>query len=365
MRTVGGSTGRQRSALTTLLWMNVICVIPITIVLFSVAPEQTWERFWRIAVLVSVVSNFNFGLLSLFSRLIWSRLHVRDHRFLYFGLSVIVLPLVAAVSSGASQIILRIIQWRSPPSFVDLMMVNLPLAVVFGLAYFLMNDYRQRLADVSSDLHHSRRNAVELELENDELKLFALQVFLKPHFLFNSLNTIAALIHEDPHKAEEALIMLARVLRRIVEIRDLSLIPLGTEMAIVIDYLNLEKIRLGERLDASIDVPDELRSVQVPAMAVQPLVENAIQHGIRQRRDAGHIRIRARLVDGDCRIEVIDDGPGVSSHHGSGQARRLIQDRLDALYGRDGYEMSLFRDDVHGETIATLCLPLQRETQVS
>lgn len=345
--------------------MNLICVVPVTLVLFAVAPVQSWERFQRIAMLVTVVSNCNFVLLGVFSRQVWDRLHFRPHRFLYIVLSVIVLPLVSVISAVISLAILDALGWASKPTFMELFRINLPLAVVYGLAYFLMGDYRHRLDAVSSILRQTHRNAVALERERDELKLFALQVFLKPHFLFNALNTIAALIHEDPAKAEEATIVLSRVLRRIVETRDVSLIPLGTELAIVKDYLDLEKIRLGDKLVISIDAPDEMLAVQVPAMVIQPLVENAIQHGIRQRPDRGHIRVRTWIADDSCRIEVVDDGPGVSSHHGTGHARRLLQDRLDTLYGREGYEMTLMRDDVRGETIASISLPLRTGTQRS
>jgi len=355
----------MRRALATLLRMNFAAVVPITLVLFSVAPLQTWERFWRVVVLVAVVSNCNFVVLSIGYRRAWSRFHFRSRLLSYLGLAAIGLPLLALVSTAAAFLVLHSVLWTHVPTFVELLQINIPLVVVYGVALFVMRDDRTRLASVSSDLIHSRRDNVELVLERDEMKLLALQVLLNPHFLFNSLNTVAALIHDEPAKAEEATIRLSRVLRRIVETGETSMIPLETEMAIVIDYLGIEKIRLGDRLNFTIDVPDALRALLVPAMIVQPLVENAINHGIRQREDAGHIVVRAWAVDGECHIEVTDNGPGLSSHHGSGQARRLLQDRLDVLYGRGHYEMELLRDEVLGETIAALRLPLRTGVRVA
>jgi LytS/YehU family sensor histidine kinase len=96
----------------------------------------------------------------------------------------------------------------------------------------------------------------------------------------------------------------------------------------------------------------------VPAMVVQPLVENAIQHGIRQRKEPGHIHICARKVDGVCLVEVKDDGPGVSTHSGMGQAMLLLHDRLAKLYGDGNYELTLQRDPRSQETIASLSVPL-------
>ena len=342
--------------------MNLICVVPITLILFSVAPTQTWDRLLRIGGLVVVVSNCNFVPLILFNRLVWARLRFRAPLIPYLLLCVVVLPLVAFLGALAAHAIFTAFGRTNAPGLSELVEINLPLAVVFGLAYFLMGDYRYRLQAARSDLSDTRRKHVALELERDELKLFALQVFLKPHFLFNALNTIAALIPEDPVKAEEALLSLARVLRRIVETRGESLIPLETELAIVTDYLDLERIRLGTRLSVTIDVPEELRTVHVPAMVVQPLVENAIQHGVRQRADGGHITVRAWAAGHNLRIDVTDNGPGVSAHHGTGTARHLLQARLDTLYGRK-YEMSLMRDDSRGETIATLCFPLRAGAQ--
>ncbi|MGZ5440794.1 MAG: sensor histidine kinase [Thermoanaerobaculia bacterium] len=349
----------MRHGAATLLRMNLICVVPITLVLFSVAPVQTWERFWRIIVLVAVVSNANFALLTAFHRLVWSKLRFHSRVIPYVALALIVLPLIALVCAAASRVILAAFSWVAVPTLVELLQINLPLVFVYGLSFFYARDSRSHLAGVSSDLDGSRRDNVELVLERDEMKLFALQVLLNPHFLFNSLNTIAALIHDQPAKAEEATILLSRVLRRIVERRDTSLVPLRTELEIVTDYLGIERIRLGDRFTFAIDVAEEMLDILVPAMIVQPLVENAIHHGIRQRPDAGHIRIRAWTKGDECHIEITDNGPGVSSHHGTGQARRLLHNRLEALYGRGHFAMDLLRDDGRGETIAALSLPLR------
>lgn len=350
---------RSRGALATLLRMNLIAVLPITLVLFSVAPVQSLARFWRALSLVAIVSNCNFLLLTTFYRRVWTRLRFHSLFLPYTGLIALILPALGVASAGAALVILIWLPIVDAPTFVELLEINIPLVVVYGIAFFLLRDYRGRLAGVSSDLHDSRRDNVELVLERDEMKLFALQVLLNPHFLFNALNIIAALIHDEPAKAEEATIRLSRVLRRIVETGETSLVPLETELAIVTDYLGIETIRLGDRLSFTIDVPKEMLSVIVPAMVVQPLVENAINHGIRQRTDAGHIGVRAWIASGQCHIEVTDNGPGLSSHQGTGQARRLLHDRLAALYGRGHYEMELLRDEVRGETIAILNMPLR------
>lgn len=357
---------RSRSILAAAARVNLMVVVPVTLLLFSFAQVQTWERLWRVGVLVAVVSNCNLILLTLFKHAIWTRFSFRSRILPYVGLAVIVLPLVALTCAGAAWAILTGIAPFDVPPFRELLEINLPLVIVYGVSYFVMSDYRRREAGLSADLSSSRRMHGELMLERDELKLFALQIFLNPHFLFNALNTIVSLIPEDPKKAEAATLGLARVLRRILETRDLSLVPLKTELAIVTDYLALEKIRLGERLTFSIDVPEELMCAEVPAMVVQPLVENAVKHGIRQRPGGGgHVRVRAWTTSGKCHLEVIDDGPGFSSHHGTGQARRLLTDRLAVLYGKGKFEMSLVRDDARGETVAGLCLPLRTELRTA
>jgi sensor histidine kinase YesM len=354
---------RLRAAAASLLRVNLIVVLPVTLLLYTVAPTHTLERFWRLAAIVFFVTNANFVFLVAFYNLVWRRLGMRSITS-YVLLALILLPLLAFVSSTVSIAVLKLVSPFDIPT-TELLAINVILVVVYGLAVYVMRDYSSRIAGMSADLQYAAERHAETELQLDEMKLFALQVFLKPHFLFNALNAIAELVHQDAVKAESMTLGLARVLRRILDIRGRSIIPLDQEMAIVSDYLAIEKIRLGDRLTYSIDIPEEVMATEVPAMVVQPLAENAIHHGVKQRRDTGHIHICARRIDGKCLVEVKDNGPGVSTHRGTGQAMTLLHDRLAKLYGSSNYELTLQRDPATSETIASLSVPLKEKEDVS
>jgi signal transduction histidine kinase len=352
---------RVRRTAWLVLRFNLFVVVPLTLLLFAVAPLQTTERFWRIAILVAVVANVNFVALTLIYRNVWRRL-AHNSYFDYVVLGIVALPLVAIATGVVSHFLLLRFPRLEVPPLPELLQINIVIVVIAGTSLFILRDYRRRLVGVSAHLETMENSRFELERERDELKLFALQVFLKPHFLFNSLNAIAALIHEDPEKAESMTLALARVLRKILEIRERVLIPLREELAIACDYLAVEKIRLGDRLTYEIQAPEDLLAAQVPALTVQPLVENAVQHGVRQRLGGGYVHLRVSAGDGMCHIEIADNGPGVSSHRGSGQACSLLHERLSKLY-REKYDLSLQRDTARGETIAVLSIPLRMESQ--
>jgi two-component system, LytTR family, sensor histidine kinase AlgZ len=145
-----------------------------------------------------------------------------------------------------------------------------------------------------------------------EAKLTALEAKLHPHFLFNTLNSISALIPEQPHLAEEMIQRLAALLRISLDAHERSSISLREEILRVRDYCEIERIRLGSRLNVDINIPSELESVPIPAIVVQPLVENSIKYAISPDAGDGRIIISARRSNESLIISVIDSGPGFS-----------------------------------------------------
>ena len=190
-------------------------------------------------------------------------------------------------------------------------------------------------------LHALRRDrdAIERRLQEERrsrlsAQLQALQSRLNPHFLFNSLNTIACLIHEDPVAAERVLERLAELLRYGLADADRTVVRLRDELSVVQAYLEVQAARFGERLRFSIDCPPALLEQQVPPLCLQPLVENAVLHGAVAQRRGGLVTVRVEVVDGQLCLGVQDDGPGPgnSSHQGSGSALSGLRGRLRILY---------------------------------
>jgi hypothetical protein len=205
------------------------------------------------------------------------------------------------------------------------------------------------------------RDQLEARLAEARLQLLGMQ--LQPHFLFNTLNTIAELVHEDPDTADRMIADLSDLLRRTLDLATVQRIRLSAELDLVSRYLNIQKARFGDRLRVTIDSTQEARDGLVPALLLQPIVENAIRHGLGARLDAGRIAIEARVADRTLVIAVTDDGEGPAlggtERVGLGNTRA----RLDALYGARA-RLDLSASDGRG-TRATIELPFSTEDSIA
>jgi two-component system, LytTR family, sensor kinase len=226
--------------------------------------------------------------------------------------------------------------------------------IILAISYVL--DSRDRLA----------RQQTETARLNEQLtkaQLSALRRQIEPHFLFNSLNAIAGLVRERRNDA--AVSMIARLsdfLRRVLEDSNRQEVPLSEEMEFLQKYLDIQKVRFAERLQLSVDVPSELLPAQVPSLILQPMVENAVKHGIAKRAQGGAIRIAAFRSNGMLTLSVYNDGPKLpadwqNSHSGIGISN--ARTRLQSLYG-DSFELSMQNHDPGGVE-ATVSVPYKEE----
>jgi two-component system LytT family sensor kinase len=197
-----------------------------------------------------------------------------------------------------------------------------------------------------------------------EAELRALQAQLNPHFLFNALNTLGYLMRAAPERALETLLDLTHLLRAVLKRATGDFVTLGQEMELIESYLAIEKARFEDRLRVSIEVPDHLRRCAVPPLLVQPLVENAIKHGIAPRVGGGDLRIVASMdaaEEASLVIQVIDSGPGadereLAAGRRSGVGLANIEKRLAAYYGDRGSLELICRP--RGGMEATLRVPV-------
>jgi sensor histidine kinase YesM len=169
-----------------------------------------------------------------------------------------------------------------------------------------------------------------------ETRLTALRARLHPHFLFNALQSITTLVHSDPQRAEEAILRLSDLLRCVLRSEATEMHTLDEELAAVDLYLEIESIRLGERLRVSRDVDPAARDAGVPPFLLQPIVENAVLHGLAPRTEGGALEITCRRVDGDLRFECRDDGVGLAAaptENDDGTGLRLTRERLEQQFG--------------------------------
>jgi hypothetical protein len=174
----------------------------------------------------------------------------------------------------------------------------------------------------------------ERETQLREAQLAALRMQVQPHFLFNSLNAIMALVRDQvTAQAVRALSLLGDVLRATINAGDSPTTTLRQELDFVGRYLDIERVRFGDRLKVSIDVPDDLLDFTVPTFVLQPFVENSLKHGILRERAGNEIAISARNGGGSITLVVRDDGLGLGNGNGSGTGIANARARLDRLYG--------------------------------
>jgi two-component sensor histidine kinase len=169
--------------------------------------------------------------------------------------------------------------------------------------------------------------------EAGEARMTALQAQMNPHFLFNTLNTVAALVQRDPDAAERTIENLAAVLRRTLDRSQRPLTSVREEVEDVHAYLDIEQQRLGKRLRVEFDVEPLTLERLVPTLTLQPLVENALRHGVGARIEGGTVRISVRENDAGLRITVEDDGPGFPARPRDGMGLGNLRRRLETLYG--------------------------------
>lgn len=201
--------------------------------------------------------------------------------------------------------------------------------------------------------------AAALDRELAEARLHALEQQLNPHFLFNALNTVSMLVRRgDGPPAVEMLARLSQFLRVTLDAGRRHEIPLASEMAQVDRYLEIERLRFGDRLAVRIDVPADAGDGLVPALAVQHLVENAIRHGVAGLREGGSVTVRAGHAGDRLVVEVIDNGPGPTPHEG-GTGLANTRARLAALHG--GQATLTLERGPSGGAVARLDLPFRTE----
>ena len=224
----------------------------------------------------------------------------------------------------------RLLLQRPPDTGRDLQ-TSLMLTAVAGAAITFYFQSRGKAATLAAKVAAAERDA-------SQARLRLLQSQLEPHMLFNTLANLRALIGIDPAAAQQMLDRLNAYLRATLDASRATQHPLWAEFARLADYLELMAIRMGPRLQVSLDLPDALRDVPVPPLLLQPLVENAIQHGLEPRVQGGQLRVRAWAQAGQLQLEVADTGVGYEPTQVRPDRFGLsqVRDRVATAYGGAG-----------------------------
>ncbi len=275
---------------------------------------------------------------------------------LVVGLGVVFLTALAGLISHVVAMELGFLtRQRFWPAYFQSLRVAMPLAAMFGLGALVHGSLRERLQVVEAKLHEKELSEERTRKLLAEAQLRSLESRIRPHFLFNTLNSISSLVAVNPARAEQIIGRLAALLRASLDTSNRSLIPLHEELAMVESYIDIEKVRFGDKLRGSVDVPAELRETQVPPMSVQSLVENAVKHGIMPQTGMGEILVTAAAENGSVHIEVRDTGPGFKlAANGAGHGLDNLVERLEALFGSRARLNVLRRN---GHSVVEMVLP--------
>lgn len=192
-----------------------------------------------------------------------------------------------------------------------------------------------------------------------EAQLQLLKLEMQPHFLFNALHAVSAQIHSNPTAANDTLVLVSDMLRHAVETTRLQEVPLSEELAILRLYAQIQQVRFGDRLRIAWDVDEATLDAAVPHMILQPILENALKHGLEAHSKAGKIVISSRTEGSNLLLAIRDDGPGVqtpSARRGAGLGLLNVRDRLAQLHGA-GQSLQV-TGAPGGGTLVTICIPL-------
>jgi two-component system, LytTR family, sensor histidine kinase AlgZ len=232
----------------------------------------------------------------------------------------------------------------------------LPLFAVGVLLYLLSVAVHYVLLSFEAAREAERREARQSLLAR-EAQLRALKSQVQPHFLFNCLNSISSLAGSDPPRAREMCVRLADFLRQSLAVGEKASIPVGEEMSLAKNYLEVERIRFGKRLSVEEEVDPSGRDCLVPPLLLQPLVENAVVHGISTLDEGGAVRLEASRAGNRLRIVIenpYDPQAPVRRPHG-GLGQKIVRDRLDALYGGEAIFAARRLENRH---LAIISIPL-------
>jgi len=219
-------------------------------------------------------------------------------------------------------------------SYPDDVITAVPLLIFAGAIGILLAILGHYLGGAFERSRNAERRALELQVLAREAELKSLRAQLDPHFLFNSLNSVAALIGNDTAAARQMCFLMAQFFRKSLSLGREQSIPLSEEISLAETFLAIERVRFGERLRATFDIADDVRAVCVPPLMLQPLVENAVHHGVAHLLEGGEVKVTARRREGFLELVVENPcDPDRPPSRGTGVGLVNVRARVETLCG--------------------------------
>lgn len=309
----------------------------------------TWGLFFNIlfSVIISLCIANGIYIFGLFHRK--KRLFGFGFLFFYYGISLLGMFIgVELTYLLASWIFGREYSFFHAADLKFNTIIVLIICTVINI-YFSMKDRQETL------LKEKELDVMHLNKLRTEAELAALQSKINPHFLYNALNSLASLVSSDPQKAEQMTVKLAALFRYSVNHEHKHLASVAEEMEIVNTYLDIEQIRFGERIAFRKVVDRELEKAKIPRFLIQPLVENALKHGLKDTVKDGILTVSVVRKDNRLEIVVADNGKPFPEELSTGHGLQSTYEKLELLYNKD-YQVKLIN---HPEKLINISIPLE------
>lgn len=319
---------------------------------------------WKFALITSLADWYVFALLSipalgLSKRFGLEAVRWRRNLVVHLAASLVFAVLWVVLRVGVEK--LRVIGRTPTFYFHEMFHWTLVRSFYFNLLVYWITIGVSHAFEFYRRYRERERHALELQKLLAQARLKALQAQLNPHFLFNTLHAISALMHQNVESADRMIARLSDLLRLVLESTDTQEVPLRQEVAFLQRYLEIEQTRFRDRLQVRLKIEPDTWDVLVPNLILQPLVENAIRHGIEPKAKAGEIGISARCAQGRLHLEVRDNGAGLDAHQPltEGVGLSNTRARLQHLYGAE--HVFDVRNGEEGGLVVSLSFPCHRE----
>ncbi|MEW6050476.1 MAG: histidine kinase [Candidatus Zixiibacteriota bacterium] len=361
-----GLTGRRNWLILWLLWTAIGLLHAVRLyTVYNFRMQELWLS-WPQAIVWSLIEWYIWGLLSL--------VIVRVCVWLPFDRKTWKRSLFLQIAAAVPIVLLHVVVWASlsratshwyynkvtsfAGTYSDAILGGIVGRAQAGLlTYFLIAAAVYAIRHYRS-LREREVHLASLQAQLAGARLETLKAQLHPHFLFNTLNAISSLIHTDPGQADYVIARLSDLLRTTLDSSASQQWTLRQELAFLDCYLDIQKCRFPDRLRVRQDIDPDTLDALVPTVALQPLVENAIRHGISHRVEGGELIIRGRRENTQLVLEVADDGPGFvnGNRDGSGKGIALTRDRLHQFFGENG--SLTITQQRHNGVLASIRIPL-------
>jgi sensor histidine kinase YesM len=286
-----------------------------------------------VRILISVLSSVSIGSLMMLA------IHFRHYFTMVTGHQsgkVVIMIILLITSAVLGSALLLVLQPLVAPDILfkgnSIYFLNILIVLVTGIPIYISEEWKNAL---NSRILNQQYRVLQLEQQQTVFELELLRAKINPHFLYNVHNTIAGLISKDPAKAEELVILLSKFFRSTLTKSSATFHPVTDELDIITTYLHMQQIRYENRMTYTIKADPEVLDLSIASFVLQPIVENAVKHGIETSTGDGYVAVNIRLEGENMSITVADSGPGFPDQPGTGLGLQMVINKLKLLYAND------------------------------